>query len=96
MFSKDRLIDFMKNRFDLVIDEEDIGEEVVLLNHEELEDELIPKEVLQILSNPTSYQTYIYNNESEWVIGIALEAETNNPLFLVCLKDGKKIFQQYL
>jgi len=40
------------------------------------------------------FHIYIFNAESEWVIGIALEAKTNNPLFLVCLKDGRRFISK--
>ena len=94
MFGIEQLIDFMGEKFGVAVESNEIVEETVLLNHEELDEKLISEDVLQILPNPVSFHIYIYNAESEWVIGIALETETNNPLFLVCLKDGRRFISK--
>ncbi|WP_419393171.1 hypothetical protein [Cytobacillus praedii] len=94
MFGIEQLKDFMEEKFGVAVELSEVGEETVLLYHEELDEELISDDVLQILPNPVSFHTYIYNDESEWIIGIALEVETNKSLFLVCLRDGKRIFQE--
>ncbi|EEK91919.1 hypothetical protein [Bacillus cereus] len=96
MFHIKRVIDFMERKFDVAVELNAIGEEIVLLYHEELDKKIISEDVLKILPNPILFHTYIYNEESEWIIGIALEAKTNNPLFLVCLKDGVRVYEQYL
>jgi hypothetical protein len=96
MFGIEQLIDFMEEKFGVAVELNAVGEETVLLYHEELDEKIIPEHVLQILPNPVSFQTYIYNEESEWIIGIALEAKTNNPLFLVCLKDGARVYEKLL
>ncbi|WP_067727832.1 hypothetical protein [Oceanobacillus damuensis] len=96
MFGIKQLIDFMKKEFGVVVELNEVGEETVLLYHEELDKKLISDDVLKILPNPVSFHTYIYNEESEWIIGIALEAKTNNPLFLVCLKDGLRVYAKLL
>ncbi|WIG41985.1 hypothetical protein [Bacillus toyonensis] len=94
MFSIEQLIDFMEAKFGLAVESNAVGEETVLLYHEELDEKLISEDVLQILPNPVLFQTYIYNDESEWIIGVALGAESNNPLFLFCLQDGVKVYQE--
>lgn len=96
MFSIEQLKVFMGEKFGVVIESDAVGEEAVLLYHEELDEELISNDVKRILPNPVSFQTYIYNEESEWIIGVATEAETNSPLFLVCLKDGERIYEEVL
>ncbi|WP_019720235.1 hypothetical protein [Heyndrickxia coagulans] len=96
MFGIKQLEDFMEEKFGVAVDTNEVGEETVLLYHEELDEELISEDVLQLLPNPVLFQTYIYNDESEWIIGIALEEETNNPLFLICLKDGTKVYEEML
>ncbi|MFJ7725876.1 DUF960 family protein [Neobacillus sp. NPDC097160] len=96
MFGIEQLKDFMEEEFGVAVKTNAVGEETVLLYHEELDEQLILEDVLQILPNPVLFQTYIYNDESEWIIGIALEAETNNPLFLVCLKDEVKVYEKLL
>ncbi|MGW6190588.1 hypothetical protein ACWFRC_07535 [Bacillus cereus] len=87
---------FMKEQFEVVVEIKEVGGETVLLYHNELDMHLIPKETLIKLPDPVLFQTYIYNNESEWIVGVAIEAETYNPLFLVCLKDGVKVYEELL
>lgn len=96
MFGIEQLKDFMEEKFGVAVEINAIGEETVLLYHEELDEELFSDDVLHKLPNPVSFHTYIYNEESEWIIGIALEAETNNPLFLVCLNDGIRVYEKLL
>ena len=96
MFVIEQLIDFMEEKYGVVVELNAVGEETVLLYHEELDEKLVSEDVLRILPNPVSFHTYIYDEESEWIIGIALEAETNNPLFLVCLKDGVRVYEKLL
>lgn len=96
MFDIEQLIDFIEEKFGVTVELNAVGEETVLLYHEELDEKLISKDVLQILPNPVSFHTYIYNEESEWIIGIALEADTITPLFLFCLKDGVRVYEKLL
>lgn len=96
MFCIEQLKVFMEEKFGVAIKLNAVGEETVLLYHEELDEELISMVMKRVLPNPTTFQTYIYNEESEWIIGIALEEESNSPLFLVCLKDGEKIYEEVL
>ncbi len=96
MFCIEQLKNFMEKKFGVVVESNEVGEETVLLYHEELDEQIISEDVLQILPNPVLFHTYIYNEESEWIIGIALEAETNNPLFFVCLKDGVRVYEKLL
>ncbi|HFJ9328947.1 TPA: hypothetical protein ACGW5B_002282 [Bacillus paranthracis] len=94
MFGFEQLIDFMEEKFGIIVELNEVGEETVLLYHEELDEKLISEDVLEILPNPVSFQTYIYNDESEWIIGVALGAESNNPLFLFCLQDGVRVYKE--
>ena len=96
MFGIEQLKDFMEEKFGVAVDTNEVGIETVLLYHEELDENLISGDMVQRLPNPVSFHTYIYIEKSEWIIGIALEAKTNNPLFLVCLKDGKKVHEKVL
>lgn len=96
MFNNKQLKDFMKEKFGVEVEINALGEETVLLYHKELDEDLISDDMLQILPNLVSFHTYIYNEESEWIIGIALDAKSNNPLFLVCLKDGLRVYEEIL
>ncbi|MGD6960067.1 hypothetical protein ACQCWA_20845 [Rossellomorea aquimaris] len=96
MLSIEQLKVFMEEKFGVAVESDGVGEESVLLYHEELDEELISIDVKRILPNPVSFQTYIYNEESEWIVGVATVAETNSPLFLICLKDGNRIYEEVL
>jgi hypothetical protein len=96
MYSKEEVKMFMQAQFGLVIDMDRLAEEAVQLYLDELDYELISPELVKNLSDPVILQTYSYTDEAEWIIGIALEAETNNPLFLVCLKDGARVYEKLL
>jgi hypothetical protein len=96
MFGIEQLIDFMEEKFGVTVETNAVGDEAVLLYHEELDEKLISWDVLQILPNPVLFQTYIYNDESEWIIGIALQAKTNNALFLICMKDGVRVYEKLI
>ncbi|MCM3116319.1 hypothetical protein M3610_13520 [Neobacillus sp. MER 74] len=96
MFGIELLKDFMKEQFGVAIDTVRLAEESVQLYLEELDKEIVPPTVHDYLPDLVVFQTYSYFDDSEWIIGIVLEAETNNPLFLVCLKDGRRIYQQLL
>ncbi|WP_374717466.1 hypothetical protein [Neobacillus sp.] len=96
MNSKEELKIFMKEQFGIAIDTAKLTEEAVQLYLNELDEEIVPPTVLKSLPDPVVFQTYSYDEESEWIIGVALEAETNNPLFLVCLKDGVRVFEKLL
>lgn len=94
MYSKEEVKMFMQAQFGLVIDVDRLAEEAVQLYLDELDYELVSPEFVENLPDPVIFQTYSYMDEAEWIIGIALEAETNNPLFLVCLKDGVRVYEK--
>lgn len=96
MFDREKLKAFMEEKFSLKIAVDKIGEESVLLYLEELDENLITNDVLKLLPNPVVFHTYIYDEDSEWIIGIALEKETNSPLFIICLRNGEKVYSEIL
>ncbi|PMD07608.1 hypothetical protein CJ194_23695 [Priestia megaterium] len=96
MFYLDQLIAFMEKTFDVAIELNEVGGEIISLYHEEIDEKIISKNTLQILTNPVLFQTYVYNEKSEWIIGVVLHATTNDPLFLVCLKNGEKVYEKLL
>lgn len=96
MYSKYEISKFLTEQFGVTVDTGRLGEEAVQLYSEELDGDIISTAVLEKLPDPVVFQTYSYNEKSEWIIGIALEAETNNPLFLVCLKDGVRVYEKLL
>ncbi|WP_226668703.1 hypothetical protein [Metabacillus litoralis] len=96
MFNIEELKDFMEEKYGVAVKSDAVGEETVLLYHDEMDEEFISIDIKRILPNPVLFQTYIYNEDSEWIIGIALEVSSNSPLFLVCIKDSEKIFEEVL
>jgi hypothetical protein len=96
MYSKEQLKTFMREQFGVDIDTTKLAEEAVQLNLEELDERIVSLAEVNMLPDPFIFQTYSYNEKSEWIIGIALEIETNNPLFLVCLKNGIKVYEKSL
>lgn len=86
---------FMWLRYGIEIDEEQIGEESVLLYKEELDKELISDALLSITPEMVLLHSCVYDaEEKEWIVCVASDADTDYPLFLICLKDGKKIYEE--
>lgn len=90
-FEINDLVIYMKERFDVEVNPQQVGMEAVQLYHVEIDELLIPKDTLEQLPNPSMYYTYIYENDKEWMIAVAVEAITNRPLFLVCTQDGEVV-----
>jgi hypothetical protein len=87
----------MSNQFGIDVDEEQVGEDSVLLYKEELDENLVSEELLKITPEMIIVHSYIYNDEEhEWLVCVASNADTNQPLFLVCLNNGEKIHEEVL
>nr|WP_206763826.1 hypothetical protein [Cytobacillus firmus] len=79
------------------VDEEQVGEETILLYKEELDENLVSEELLSIVPEMVMVYSCVYNNEEhEWLVCVASDADTNQPLFLICLKNGEKIYEEVL
>lgn len=86
---------FMSLQFDIEIEEEQVGEESVLLYKEELDKELISNALLGITPDMVLLHSCVYDTEeNEWIVCVASDADTDYPLFLICLKDGKKVYEE--
>lgn len=90
------LVIYMKERFDVEVNPQQVGIEAVQLHHDEIDKHLIPKDTLEQLPDPSLYYTYIYENEKEWMIAVAVEAITYRPLFLVCTQNGRIADRQWM
>lgn len=90
MYSNEQFMMFLEEQFEVKVDIDQIGSESVMLSKEELDDNLIPKEVYPYLPDPVLFQLFVYEEDIEWIVGVALEEATYNPLFLVCIKDGER------
>ena len=88
---------FMSLQFGIDVDEEQVGEESVLLYKDELDEKLVTGGLLTITPEMVMVHSCVYNNEEhEWLVCVASNADTNQPLFLVCLKNGEKIYEEIL
>lgn len=87
---------FMKEQLGVNINTDNLAGEAVELYLEELDVSIVPKEIQLYLPDPVIFETYLFEEEAEWIIGIALDATTNIPLYLVCLKDREKVYSQLL
>ncbi|HCX51036.1 MAG TPA: hypothetical protein DG757_18845 [Bacillus sp. (in: Bacteria)] len=88
---------FMSSQFGIDVDEEEVGEESVLLYKEELDENLVSEELLSISPEMVFVHSCFYNKEEhEWLVCVAANADTNQPLFLICLNNGKKIHEEVL
>lgn len=88
---------FMAMQYGIEVDEEQVGDESVLLYKEELDENLVSEELLNITPELVIVHSCVYNNEEhEWLVCVASNADTNQPLFLVCLKNGEKIYEEVL
>jgi hypothetical protein len=96
MFGISNIVSFMKEQFGLMVGIENVGEESLLLYHEEVDENLIPQDILSLLPDPIQFNIYSITGDYEWILGVALESVTYNPIYLVCLRDGERVSHQWL
>ncbi|MFD1734994.1 hypothetical protein ACFSCX_00310 [Bacillus salitolerans] len=96
MYTQEYFKTFMKDRFKVDIEIREIANEAVILGIDELDNTIIPIEIQNKLPDSVLFQLYSYQAENEWILGIAMEEATYNPLFLVCLKDGERVHFQHI
>lgn len=88
---------FMSGQFGIDVDEEQVAEESILLYKEELDENLVSEKLLEVTPEMVLLHTCVYDTEeNEWIVCVASDADTNYPLFLVCLKDGVRMFEEIL
>lgn len=96
-FNIEHFSTFMHLQYGILVDEKQVGEESVLLYKEELDENLVSEEMLEVTTELVLLHTCIYNtNENEWIVCVASDADTNYPLFLICLKDGTRVYNEIL
>ncbi|HFU7072912.1 TPA: hypothetical protein ACGN07_005666 [Bacillus cereus] len=85
----------MRYKFSIDIDEEQVGEETMLLYKEDMDENLVSEILLAVTPDLVLVHTYVYDTlENEWMVCMVSDADTNNPLFLICLKDGEKVYEK--
>lgn len=88
---------FMELKFNIEIKEEQVVEESDLLYKEELDKELVSNYLLSIAPDMVLLYSCVYDTEeNEWIVCVASDAYTSYPLFLICLKDGIKVYEEIL
>lgn len=96
-YNNEHFMIFMDLKFDIKVQEEQVEEESVLLYKEELDTELISNALLSITPDMVLLHSCVYDSEeSEWIVCVASDADTSYPLFLICLKDGEKVYEEDL
>ena len=92
-----KISEFLLSKFDIDIDEKKVGEESFLMYKDEIDKALVSKALLGISPNSLYVYTCVYDNrEDEWLVCVASDANTNQPLFLLCLKNGLKVYEEIL
>jgi len=87
----------MASQNGIEVDEERVGEESVLLYKEELDRNLVSEALLEVTTELVLLHTCVYDTiENEWMVCVASDADTNYPLFLICLRGGQKIYEEIL
>ncbi|MCY8498574.1 hypothetical protein P8917_03965 [Bacillus atrophaeus] len=96
-FNAEHFAIFMPSQFGIEVEGDQFGEESVLLYKEELDKNLVSEELLRIVPEIVLVHNCVYENkEHEWLVCVASNANTNQPLFLVCLKNGENIYEDVL
>lgn len=95
---KENVIRILKEQFNVSVDINGLSEEALLLYIDELDKGIFSPGLLRTLPDPVVFQTFSYEEESEWIIGIAFANNkgTDYPLYFVCLKDGEKVYEKVL
>lgn len=94
-YSTEHFAIFMSMQFGIDVEEDQVGEESVLLYKEELDKELISNDLLSITPDMVLLHSCVYDTEeTEWIVCVASDADTSYPLFLICLKDGEKVYEE--
>ncbi|TYS18054.1 hypothetical protein FZC78_09510 [Rossellomorea vietnamensis] len=84
-------------QFGIQVEKDNYGGEAVILFKEELDPELVTEEFLELIPDKVLVYSNGFDIEGiEWMVCVAADANTNHPLFLVCLKNGVRVFEKLL
>ena len=83
----------MLNQFDTEIESNDVGYESVLLEHGEIDENVIPSVDLQSLPNPLLAHTFMYVELSgnEWLYIVVTDEKHRSILYDKWFKNNQKI-----
>lgn len=86
---------YMQLEFNLKISESDVVEESVFLKKEEIDNELINQNLLNLFDDEVRLDMCEYNfKNEEWLIAVAHDVTSDEPLFLICCRNNKVIRTQ--
>lgn len=84
-------------KYDIQVNEEQIKEEAQLLYKNELDENIVTNKLRSVATDLVLFETCTcIINKIEWIVCVASDADTNYPLFLICLKDGIKVYEEIL
>ncbi|WP_029277831.1 hypothetical protein [Carnobacterium jeotgali] len=96
-FGKENFNIFLFHQYSVKVDEEQVKEEAELLYKKEVNKNVISKKLLAVATELIFFETYTcVINKNEWIVCVASDADTSYPLFLYCLKDGIKVYEEIL
>lgn len=84
----------MLNTFGISISPEGVGYEAVLLEHDEIDENIISIKDLQPLPNPLLAHSFIYThlNGDEWLLLLVIREQDGAMLYQVWFKNNQKIY----
>lgn len=85
----------MLNYFVVAIKATDVGYESLFLEHEEVDEHLIPVEDIQSLPNPLLIHSFLYvqpKNDDEWLCIIVTNEENQSILYERWFKNNQEVF----
>lgn len=82
------------NTFGISISPEEVGYEAVLLEHDEIDEEIISKEDLQLLPNPLLALSFVYTHLTgdEWLLILVIREQDGALLYKAWFKNNQKIY----
>ncbi|WP_240376102.1 hypothetical protein [Bacillus piscicola] len=94
----DWFVHMLKSLYQKSVDREDIGYEGIELYLDEIDEALIPADVLEPLPEFLLFETMLYVDEEgkDWLGAIALHPETNEWCLQVILHHGKTVYRKRL
>ena len=89
-FNSEQVAIYMNVEFGIDVDEDYIGEETVYLKKDEVDDVLLEPNLLKLIDNEVRLDMCNFKiGKEEWLIAVAHNVISSEPLFLVCLKDNE-------
>lgn len=96
-FGKENFSLFLTTKYNIQVFENQIKEKSQLLYKDEIDKKTISNNLMEVATDLVLFETCTcIINKIEWIVCVASDADTNYPLFLICLKDGIKVYEEIL